>query len=187
MPAPWFLGILEWSNSCCWLRSPWSLFGQAQWQYRQRLKSITAMINYLPYWNALNASWTRLPVSVFLATSFLRSSPVVMHFHPNWSAMKAAFSYLKLPGGPIRNTRFTKTKQLTQKGSTYLVLAAIFQWWSLMACRAYSKGFVGVDFRKARSIGFLPNSFRFVGCIQIFTLYPYFFNIFEFIYFCIEI
>jgi len=48
-----------------------------------------------------------------------------------------------------------------------------------MVCQAYSKGFAEANSRKARSIGSLPDSFQFAGCIQISTLYPYFFfNIF---------
>ena len=51
-----------------------------------------------------------------------------------------------------------------------------------MVYPAYSKGFAEANSRKARSIGSLPDSFQFAGCIQIFTLYPYFFLIFfEFI------
>jgi hypothetical protein len=51
-----------------------------------------------------------------------------------------------------------------------------------MVYQACSKEFAKVNSQKARSIGSLPDSFQFAGCIQISILYPYlFFNIFEFI------
>jgi|TARA_B110000285_G_scaffold188840_1_gene215211 hypothetical protein len=46
-----------------------------------------------------------LPSGDLLLTSFLNKSPVVMHFQLKCSAIAIAFSYLKLPGGPIKKTR----------------------------------------------------------------------------------
>jgi len=53
----------------------------------------------------LNLALIALPAADLFLTSFLNKSPVVMHFQLKCSAIAIAFSYLKLPGGPIKKTR----------------------------------------------------------------------------------